>query len=111
MSRLKARKVGDLSGILSEMVLCGGPVLLERLLVLMQAVWREGCVFKDWSDALIVPVPKKGDLQFCNNWQGISLLDVVGKLFYIIQDHLQVIAEGYSLTPSVVFGRVVGVLI
>jgi len=52
-------------------------------------------VFKDWRDALIVSVPKKGDLQSCDNWRGISLLDVVGKIFaWIIQDHLQVIAEG-----------------
>ena len=63
------------------MVLCGSPILFDRLLVLMQAVWRDGCVFKDWRDALIVPVPKKGDLQFCDNWWGISLLDVVGKIF------------------------------
>ena len=36
MSRLKARKAWSLSGILPEMVLCGGSVLLaiERLLVL-----------------------------------------------------------------------------
>jgi len=52
-------------------------------------------VFKDWRDALIVPVPKKGDLQSCDNWRGIGLLDVVGKIFaQIIQDRLQVIAEG-----------------
>ena len=95
MSRLRARKAGGLSGILPELVLCGGPVLLDRLLALMQIVWREGCVFKDWRDALIVPVPKKGDLQSCDNWCGISLLDVVGKIFArIIQNHLQVIAEG-----------------
>ena len=38
MSRLKARKAGGLSGILPELVLYG------RLFVLMQAVWRDGCV-------------------------------------------------------------------
>jgi len=32
MSRLKTRKVGGLSEILPELVLCVGPVLLERLL-------------------------------------------------------------------------------
>ena len=61
--RLKARKAEGLSGILSEMVLCGGPVLLESLLVLMQAVWREDYVLKNWRDALIVPFPKKAVLQ------------------------------------------------
>ena len=44
---------------------------------------------KDSRDALIVPVPKKGDLRSCDNWRGISLLDVVGKIFArIIQDNL-----------------------
>ena len=56
MARLKTRKAGGLSGILPELVLCGGPVLLDRLLA---TVWRESCVFKkDWRDAMIVPVPK-----------------------------------------------------
>ena len=37
--------------------------------------------------------PRKGiDLQHCDNWRGISLLDVVGKLFArVIQERLQVI--------------------
>lgn len=41
-----------------------------------------------------MPIPKKGDLQCCDNWRGISLLDVGGKFFArIIQERLQVIAE------------------
>ncbi len=48
----------------------------------------------DWKNAEIIPIPKKGDLQKCDNWRGISLLDVVGKvLARIIQEQLQVIAE------------------
>ena len=35
----------------------------------------------EWRDALLVPVPKKRDLCCCDNWKGISLLDVMGKLF------------------------------
>ena len=62
------RKAGGLSGILPEMILCGGPALHSRLLTLMEAVWREGEVFKDWKDVVIIPVPKKGNLQSCDNW-------------------------------------------
>ena len=50
------------------MILCGGPVLHDKLLALMEAVWREGEVFRDWRDAVIIPVPKKGNLQSCDNW-------------------------------------------
>ena len=64
-------KAGGLSEILPEMILCGGPVLHDKLLALMEAVWREGEVFRDWRDAVIIPVPKKGNLQSCDNWWGI----------------------------------------
>ena len=80
LSRLKVRKAGGLSGILPEMILRGGPAIRDRLLALMEIVWREGAVFGDWRDAVIVPVPKKGNLQLCDNWREISLLDVVGKV-------------------------------
>ena len=36
------------------MILYGGPVLLDNLLALMEAVWREGEVLKDWRNAVIV---------------------------------------------------------
>lgn len=37
---------------------------------------------------------KKGDLSLCDNWRGIALLDVVGKLVaQLIVDCLQVVAE------------------
>ena len=37
-------------------------------------------VVDDWKDAVVVPIPKKGNLQLCDNWRGISLLDIVGKI-------------------------------
>ena len=49
---------------------------------------------QDWKDALLIPVPKKGDLSLFDNWRGISLLEVVGKVFAkIIQRRLQVLVE------------------
>ena len=39
-------------------------------------------------------MPKKRDLRHCDNWRGISLLDVVGKVMArIIQERLGVIAD------------------
>ena len=94
LSKLRKRKAGGKTGILPELLLCGGPVLHDRLLQLMQDVWRDDEVVADWKNAVVVPVPKKGDLQCCDNWRGISLLDVVGKLFArIVQDRLQRIAD------------------
>ena len=49
--------------------------------------WKEGSVPQEWKDALV-----KGDFFQCDDWRGISLLDVVGKLFALKQ-RLQTVAE------------------
>jgi len=38
----------------------------------MEALWREGEVFRDWRDAVIVPVPKKGNFQSCTTGEGLA---------------------------------------
>ena len=61
---------------------------------LLSSVWKERKVPKEWIDAILVPIPKKGDLKICDNWRGIALLEVVGKMAArIIQDRLQKVAE------------------
>ena len=67
---------------------------MERLLELVKDVWRECQVPTDWCDAVIVPIPKKGDLKQCDNWRGVALLDVVGRVVArILQQRLQKLAE------------------
>jgi len=48
---------------------------------LVELVWKESSVPCDWRDAILVPIPKKGDLTSCDNWCGIFLLEVVGKSY------------------------------
>ena len=49
---------------------------------------------KYWEDATLVPIPKKGNWTKCDNWWGISLLDVVGKVSArIINERLQHLAK------------------
>jgi len=49
----------------------------------------------EWRHTQLVPVPKKGDLSYYDNWRGvISLLDVMGKLFpRVLNDKLQLVVE------------------
>ena len=94
LSKLKSGKAGGKSGILSELIQCGGPEFEGRIMKLMEQVWEEGCVVDDWRDAVVVPIPKKGDLRHCDNWRVISLLDVVGKLMArIVKERLEQIAD------------------
>ena len=96
VKKLKAGKAGGSSEILAEMVMagCGSEEFRLRLVELITAAWRDQKVPTDWRDAIIVPIPKKGDLTSCDNWRGIVLLDVVGKVLEkIIQMRLQRVAE------------------
>jgi len=51
----------------------------------------------DWRDAILVPIPKKGDLTVSDSWRGICLLKVVGKVVArVTQERLQKLAEDVS---------------
>ena len=82
LGKLMNGKAGGGSGILPEMVksACGDCDFLDLLLDLVHTVWNEKRVSKEWSDAVLVPIPKKGDLTKYDNWRGIALLNVVGKV-------------------------------
>ena len=61
-------------------VACCEEEFVQMLLDLVKDVWQEGKFPEDWRDAVLVPIPKRGDLCQCDNWRGIALLDIVGKL-------------------------------
>ena len=80
--------------VIPELVKAGGSVFANSLLVLLDSAWDLERVPQEWVDSILVPVPKKGDLSLCDNWRGIALLDVVGKVVArVIQSRLQSLAE------------------
>ena len=67
---------------------------MNKLLDLVKDAWERGCTPCAWRNSILVPIPKEGDLSNCDNWRGISLLDVVGKVVArILQERLQKLAE------------------
>ena len=96
IGKLQSRKAGGASGILPKMVKATWceDTFRCRLVELVEDVWKESSVPCDWRDVILAPIPKKGDLTSCDNWHGISLLEVVGKVVaQVIQERLQKIAE------------------
>ena len=77
------------------MIKQGIPVLLYHLHELLSLCWREGEVLQDMHDAKIVTLFKnKGDHSNCNNYHGISLLSIVGKVFArVVLARLQILAD------------------
>ncbi len=93
LGKLKNGKAGGESGIIPEMLkaACESSEFFELLTELVEDVWK---VSADWCDAVLIPIPKKGDLSRCDNWRELALLDVVGKVVArILQERLQKVAE------------------
>ena len=58
-----------------------------------------------WKQAVVVPVPKKGDLTNAANYRPISLLSVVGKIFErILNEQIWKHLEAHNLFSDVQFG-------
>ena len=70
-------------------------VLLRPLYDLLLLCWDAGNVPQDFKDSKIVTIYKnKGDRSLCDNYRGISLLSVVGKIFAkVVLGRLQTLAE------------------
>ena len=47
---------------------------------LLKEVWEQEKVPDDWKKGYLVKLPKKGDLSSCDNWRGITLLSIPGKV-------------------------------
>jgi len=75
LSLVAGNKADGINGILPEMVKACSDEFLIYLFNLFTSIWS---VPQEWRNVSLVPVPKKGDLSSCDNWSGISLLDVVG---------------------------------
>ena len=92
---LKNGKAPGKDDIPPEVTKHGKPALLHHLHVLLLLCWKEGTVHRDMRDANIVTLYKnKGDRSDCNNYRGISLLIVVGKVFArVALTELQILAE------------------
>ena len=78
-----------------EAIKCGKPALLQPLHDLLCLCWEEGAVPQDMHYATIVTLYKNnGDRSDCNNYRGISLLSIIGKLYARILLHrLQLLAD------------------
>ena len=95
IDKLACGKAPGEDGITPDVVKLGKPSILPHLHDLLRLCWEEGAVPQTMRDAKIITLFKnKGDRSDCNNYRGISLLAIVGKVFArVALSRLQCLAE------------------
>ena len=76
---IKATKNGRAPGpdsIHAEMLQAELDISTTVLVDLFSYIWDTNTIPCDWTNGLIVKIPKKGNLQNCVNWRGITLLSL-----------------------------------
>ena len=69
----------------AELLKNGGKAVIDWLWELLQTVWRTRQVISEWKSSTLLPLHKKNDRKVCNNYRGISLFNVPGKVLTLME--------------------------
>ena len=86
---LKDNKAAGPDGPSSEFFRYSAPCVLHFLTEYFNKLFNTGTFPSEWSESVILPIYKKGDVSSPNNYRGIALLNVGGKMYsYILNKRL-----------------------
>ena len=74
MKYLKGGKSPGNDNIPSELIKNGGEAMISALTIICNKIWKTGEWPTPWTKSMIITLPKKGNLQICNNYRTISLI-------------------------------------
>ena len=77
---LKKGKSAGANNIPAELVQAGGEAMISALLTICNKIWQTGEWPTPWTQSLIITLPKKGNLQLCQNYRTISLISHPSKV-------------------------------
>ena len=90
LKRVKNSKAPGPDGIIGELLKYSGNIVVDFLVKFYNALFDQGVYPDQWTESIIFPLFKKGDVNDPNNYRGISLCDISGKIYSsIINTRLQ----------------------
>ena len=94
MKSMKKGKSPGVDNIPAELIQAGGEAMVDALHTICNKIWQTGQWPTQWTQSLIITIPKKGNLQLCSNYRTISLISHPSKVMLkIILNRLKAQAE------------------
>ncbi len=91
---LKKGKSVGVDNIQAELVQAGGEDVITALTTICTNIWQTGEWQTPWTQSLVITLPKKGNLQQCQNYRTINLISHPSKVtLKIILNRLKPQAE------------------
>ena len=91
---LKPGKSPGVDNIPAELIKAGGEQMINMLHVICNKIWETGEWPTPWTQSLVITLPKKGNLQLCQNYRTISLISHPSKVMLrVILNRLKPEAE------------------
>ena len=98
ISQLKNGKSGGEDLLLNELFIHGNSAMIKCACKIFNVIFQSGIFPEPWSEEILVPLIKKGNINITDNYRGITLLSVLGKLFTrIMNNRLVTWAEEYRI--------------
>jgi len=85
VGKLKNGKSAGLDQIQPELLKCAGAEI-PALTKLFNDILTSKIIPSCWKHGIIIPLPNKRDHTESNNWHGITLLSVPGKIFAVMMN-------------------------
>ena len=91
---MKKGKSAGVDNIPAELVQAGGEDAITALTTICNRIWQAGEWPTPWTQSLVITLPKKGNLQQCQNYRTISLISHPSKVMLkVILNRLKPQAE------------------
>ena len=92
VGKLKRKKAADIEGLCDEHIIYGKEILIPHLIVLFNIILSHSCIPPSLKKGYVIPIPKKGkDSRLTNNYRGISITPIIGKVLeHVVQQRLRI---------------------